>query len=141
METCCFDCLTAYSKVWLQFVFPLYIWSSAVLIIVLSRYSDRVAQVMGNNSVPVWATLFLLSYANILRICSSNQLLLFLQLLTEVRSSRHLYGNNLHLYCLLSSSCNVTCSILSCSCVSLCEVYIHTLYRAFSVILILGQYM
>ena len=67
IETCFFNGLSAYSKVWLQFVFPLYIWSIAGLIIALSRYSDRVAKVMGNNSVPVLATLILLSYAKLLR--------------------------------------------------------------------------
>ena len=67
LETCLFQGLTAYSKTWLQFVFPFYIWSIAGLIIILARYSDRVAKVMGNNSVPVLATLFLLSYAKLLR--------------------------------------------------------------------------
>ena len=67
VETCLFQGLTAYSKTWLQFVFPLYIWSIACLTIILAKYSDRVAKVMGNNSVPVLATLFLLSYAKLLR--------------------------------------------------------------------------
>ena len=67
VETCFFDGLTAYSKTWLQFVFPLYIWSIVVLIIILAKYSDRVAKVMGNNSVPVLATLFLLSYSKLYR--------------------------------------------------------------------------
>ena len=67
VETCLFQGLTAYSKTWLQFVFPFYIWSIAGLIIILARYSDRVAKVMGNNSVPVLATLFLLSYVKLLR--------------------------------------------------------------------------
>ena len=67
IETCFINGLSAYSKTWLQFVFPLYIWSIAGLIIILARYSDRVAKVMGNNSVPVLATLFLLSYAKIFR--------------------------------------------------------------------------
>ena len=67
VETCLFQGLTAYSKTWLQFVFPFYIWSIAGLIIILAKYSDRVAKVMGNNSVPVLATLFLLSYAKLLR--------------------------------------------------------------------------
>ena len=62
IETCFFNGLTAYGKTWLQFVFLLYIWSIAGLIIILAKYSDRVAKVMGNNSVPVLATLFLLSY-------------------------------------------------------------------------------
>ena len=67
IETCFFNGLTAYIKTWLQFVFPLYVWSIAALIIVLAKYSDRVAKMMGNNSVPVLATLFLLSYAKLFR--------------------------------------------------------------------------
>ena len=67
IETCFFNGLTAYGKMWLQFVFPLYIWSIAGLIIILAKYSGRVAKVMGNNSVPVLATLFLLSYAKLFR--------------------------------------------------------------------------
>ena len=67
VETCFFNGLTAYWKTWLQFVFPLYIWSIASIIIILAKYSDKVAKVMGNNSVPVLATLFLLSYAKLFR--------------------------------------------------------------------------
>ena len=67
IETCFFNGLTAYVKTWLQFVFPLYVWSIAGLIIILAKYSDRVAKMMGNNSVPVLATLFLLSYAKLFR--------------------------------------------------------------------------
>ena len=67
IETCFFDGLTAYGKTWMQFVFPLYIWSIASLIIIAAKYSDRVAKLMGNNSVPVLATLFLLSYAKLFR--------------------------------------------------------------------------
>ena len=67
LETYFFNGLTAYGKTWLQFVFPLYIWSIAGLIIILAKYSDRVANMIGNNAVPVLATLFLLSYAKLLR--------------------------------------------------------------------------
>ena len=67
VETCFFNGLTAYGKTWLQFVFPLYIWSIAGLIIILAKYSNRVAMIMGNNSVPALATLFLLSYAKLYR--------------------------------------------------------------------------
>ena len=67
IETCFFNGLTAYGKTWLQFLFPLYIWSIASLIIIAAKYSDKVAKLMGNNSVPVLATLFLLSYAKLLR--------------------------------------------------------------------------
>ena len=65
IETCFFNGLTAYSRTWLQFVFPLYIWAIAGLIIIIAKYSDRVAKVMGNNGVAVLATLFLLSYAKL----------------------------------------------------------------------------
>ena len=67
IETCFFSGLTAYSKAWLQFVFPFYIWAIAGLIIASARYSIRVARITGYNSVPIFATLFLLSYAKLLR--------------------------------------------------------------------------
>ena len=67
VETCFFNGLDAYSKTWLQFVFPLYVWSIAGLIIVLAKHSARLAKVIGNNSVPVLATLFLLSYSKLFR--------------------------------------------------------------------------
>ena len=67
VEMCFFNGLDAYSKTWLQFVFPLYVWSIAGLIIILAKHSARLAKVMGNNSVPVLATLFLLSHAKLFR--------------------------------------------------------------------------
>ena len=67
IETCFFSGLTAYGKAWLQFVFPFYIWAIAGLIIASARYSIRVARITGYNSVPVLATLFLLSYPKLLR--------------------------------------------------------------------------
>ena len=67
LNTCLFNGMTAYSNTWLQFLFPLYIWTLAMVIIMLAKYSDRMAKLMGNNSVPVLATLFLLSYAKLLR--------------------------------------------------------------------------
>ena len=91
IETCLYNGLSAYVKVWLQFVFPLYIWSIAGLIIVLSRYSDRVAKVMGNNSVPVLATLFLLSYAKLLR---TNILALSFSILTTTDSSKAVWSTD-----------------------------------------------
>ena len=67
VQTCFYDGLSAYGKAWLQFVFPFYVWCIAGLIIVLARYSTRFARLTGYNSVPVLATLFLLSYAKLLR--------------------------------------------------------------------------
>ena len=65
IETCFYDGLTAYARTWLQFVFPLYIWCLAGGIIFLANQSRRVAKILGNNGVPVLATLFLLSYAKL----------------------------------------------------------------------------
>ena len=68
IQTCFFNGLNAYTKTWLQFVFPFYIWSITGVIIISARYSTRIARISGNNSVPVLATLFLLSYAKLLVI-------------------------------------------------------------------------
>ena len=67
IETCFYDGLTAYTRTWLQFVFPVYMWSIAVGIILLAKYSKRVALMSGNNGVPVISTLFLLSYAKLFK--------------------------------------------------------------------------
>ena len=67
IEICFFQGLTAFWKTWLQFLFPLYIWSIAGVMILLARYSERMTRLLGNNSVQVLATLFLLSYAKLLR--------------------------------------------------------------------------
>ena len=66
-ETCFVDGLDGYWKTWLQFVFPFYIWSIAGVIIITSRHSALLTKLFGNNSVPVLATLFLLSYSKLLR--------------------------------------------------------------------------
>ena len=66
-ETCFVEGLDGYWKTWLQFVFPFYIWSIAGVIIITSRHSAVLTKLFGNNSVPVLATLFLLSYSKLLR--------------------------------------------------------------------------
>ena len=68
IETCFYSGLDAYAKTWLQFLFPMYIWIIVVLIIVSSHYSTTVAKFSGRNAVQVLATLFLLSYAKLLRV-------------------------------------------------------------------------
>ena len=42
-EACFFDGMDEYSKTWLQFIFPLYVWSSIVLIVIASEYSSRIS--------------------------------------------------------------------------------------------------
>ena len=68
IETCFAKGLNTYQRTWLQFVFPVYIWSLVGVMIVVSRYSIRVSRWTGSNTVSVLATLFLLSYAKLLRV-------------------------------------------------------------------------
>ena len=67
IETCFYNGMDAYVKTWLQFAFPLYVWALVSMIIIGSYYSGRVAKVFGSNPIAVLATLFLLSYAKLLR--------------------------------------------------------------------------
>ena len=64
IDTCFYNGMDAYTKTWLQFAFPLYVWGIAGIIIRLSR---RFPSIAGRNPVRVLATLFLLSYAKLLR--------------------------------------------------------------------------
>ena len=67
IETCFYNGMDVYSKTWLQFVFPVYIWLVVGLIILVSHFSRRFAKLLGNNPVSVLATLILLSYTKIVR--------------------------------------------------------------------------
>ena len=67
IETCFYNGLDAYSETWLQFVFPVYLWLLVGLVILISHYSQRFANLLGSNPVSVLTTLILLSYAKILR--------------------------------------------------------------------------
>jgi len=66
IDTCFFDGLTVYWNVWLQFIFPLYVWGLAITVIILSRYSVTASRLFGSNCVAVLATLVYLSYAKLL---------------------------------------------------------------------------
>ena len=68
IEVCFFKNMDTYAKAWLQFVFPVYLWIMVGLIVVLAHYSSRMGRLIGSNSVPVLATLFLLSYTKLLRV-------------------------------------------------------------------------
>ena len=67
--TCLFDGYDTYISTWLQFAFPLYIWALILLIVLASRYSSRVSRLTTSNTVPVLATLLLLSYAKLMTTC------------------------------------------------------------------------
>ena len=59
--------MDAYSKTWLQFVFPVYLWVLVGLVILISHYLQRFANLLDSNPVSVLATLILLSYSKIFR--------------------------------------------------------------------------
>ena len=67
IETCFYDGMDIYSKTWLQFVFPIYVWSLVGVIILISHFSRKITTLLGSNPIAVLATLFLISYAKILR--------------------------------------------------------------------------
>ena len=71
VEVCFYYGLDMFAKTLLQLAFPLYVWILVIIIIVSSHYSTRAAKLSGKNSVPVLATLFLLSYAKLLRVVIS----------------------------------------------------------------------
>ena len=64
VEMCFFDGMDNYSKTWLQYAFPLYLWFIVGVLMVVSQRSSRVAKL---NLIPVLSTLFLLSYTKIVR--------------------------------------------------------------------------
>ena len=66
IETCFYNGMDAYSKTWLQFVFPVYIWLLVGLVILVSHYSQSFTNLLGSNPVSVLATLILLSYTKVL---------------------------------------------------------------------------
>ncbi len=68
IETCFLTSLDMYSRTWLQFVFPFYIWALVGLIVYLADISSTITKLVGStNPVAVLATLLLLSYTKLLR--------------------------------------------------------------------------
>ena len=67
IEICFYDGMDAYTRTWLQFIFPVYVWVLVFTIIILCYYKTWAVRMFGRNPVAVLATLFLLSYAKLLR--------------------------------------------------------------------------
>ena len=68
IETCFYNRMDSYVKMWLQLFFPSYLIIIAVSIIIASRHSSRILRLTYSRSLPVLATLFLLSYTGVLRV-------------------------------------------------------------------------
>ena len=71
IQTCFYNGMDDYAKVWLQLLFPSYIIFITTLIIAASRYSMTVKRFTANRAIPVFATLFLICFTNILNTTSS----------------------------------------------------------------------
>ena len=67
IETCFYDGMDGYARAWLEYVFPVYIWGIVGFLVYISNRSTRFTKLLGSSPVPVLATLFLLSYAKLLR--------------------------------------------------------------------------
>ena len=67
IEVCFYLGMDVYQKTWLQFVFPFYIWFLVGVIVLVCHYSSTVMKLMGMRNIEVLATLFLLSYAKLLK--------------------------------------------------------------------------
>jgi len=106
IEVCFFDGMDEYSKTWLQFIFPLYIWSLVVLIIIASEYSSRISRLLGSNPVAVLVTLFLLSYGKLLHTVITAMFFTTLNYSNEVKVAvwlcdgniRYLHGKHIALF-------------------------------------------
>ena len=67
IQTCFYNGMDAYAKTWLELVFPVYIWVIVGFLVYVSGRSVVMTKLLGSSPVPVLATLFLLSYAKVLR--------------------------------------------------------------------------
>ena len=71
IQTCFYNGMDDYAKIWLQLVFPLYLILIAMALIITSRYSTTIQRFTARRALPVLATLFLLSYTKILHTVSN----------------------------------------------------------------------
>ena len=66
IETCFYNGMDGYAKMWLQLAFPSYLMMIAFALIIGSRYSSKLQRLTANRVLKVLATLFLLSYTKVL---------------------------------------------------------------------------
>ena len=79
-DTCLYDGMDSYAKVWLHMALPMYLILLTVAVIFVSKYSERFSNLIGKrHPVATLATLILLSYAKLLSaiiaIMSNTQLM------------------------------------------------------------------
>ena len=68
LDTCFYNGLDSYTKVWLQLIFPTYLIAVLFMVVLMSKYSSRFAKLIGKrNPIATLATIILLSYMKLLR--------------------------------------------------------------------------
>ena len=71
IEVCFYNGMDDYAKMWLQLIFPIYLFFIATLLIITSQYSTKIQRLTAHRALSVLAILFLLSYTKVLRTVSS----------------------------------------------------------------------
>ena len=85
IETCFYDGMDGYVKMWLQLAFPSYLMIIAFTLIIGSRHSNKLQRLTANRVLKVLATIFLLSYTKVLlTVC---QVLFFFSSVTHLPSN------------------------------------------------------
>jgi len=78
---CFFDGMTDLHASYLSYVIPVYLWLIVLVIIYLSRHSQKISNLTSRSAVPVLATLIHLSFSRLLRVAVDG--LIFTQLVDE----------------------------------------------------------
>ena len=82
IETCFYNGMDDYAKMWLQLIFPSYLLTIAFALIIGSRYSNTIQKLTSRRALQVLATLFLLSYTKLLlTVCKT---LFFFSVITHL---------------------------------------------------------
>ena len=98
IHICLFPGLDMYTKVWLQFGFPLYVWVLIGVIIVASHRSVIVTRWLGGDPVSVLATPIILSYTKLLRTILTALSFTYIQLSDGPRFAVWLYDGNVQYF-------------------------------------------
>ena len=67
IETCFYDGFDEYTKTWLQYIFPFYLFFLMGVAILVSSKSAKLSRILPRNIVAVFATVLLISYTKLLR--------------------------------------------------------------------------
>ena len=86
IQTCFYNGMDDYAKIWLQLAFPFYLMFIATLLIITSRYFITVQRFTARRALPVLATLFLLSYTKFLHTAAVSSVLFFNSTITHLPS-------------------------------------------------------